>query len=350
VALPYEPCVRTIVEWNQDLGENGSNNFNETAEEFVFVGLHRACSRLLDCNKQDIAVGSSATELLASLAWAVMPSGNIVSTAEAFPSTVYPWSRVAQHTGAEVRLANTSTQAIIEKIDDNTEVVCISHVEYSNGECYNLKLLGEAAHAHGAILVVDATQSAGAIPIDVTESGVDALVAGAYKWLCGPFGAAVMYLNPKLHHLNPGLVGFRSHESMWELQADRVTLPDTAARFEFATMAFGNALGLQKSVEYLNEVGVENVWKHNNALREKLNDGLMVIGADICAVGCPSDGSSMHCSSITTFSMPGKETAPLVDALKQRNIYVSNRGGKIRVSPHLYNTSEDIETLLNALE
>jgi cysteine desulfurase / selenocysteine lyase len=255
VCLMYSGAERAVVEWMHDLAENGTIHFDEAAEERAFATLHASAARLFSCRPEEIAVGSSATELLASLAWAVAPTAgsNIVSTGLEFPSTIYPWARVARHTGAEVRLADMKgdyhrADDLIGLIDPGTAVVCVSDVIYSTGQRLDVAGLAEAAHRNGALLIIDATQSAGGIPIDVGALGVDALITASYKWLCGPFGVAVMYLAPHLHErLEPGLVGFRSHEQMWDLRADRLKLPH---RFEFRTMAYGCAPGLASSIDY----------------------------------------------------------------------------------------------------
>ena len=98
VALMYSGSEKTITEWVADVAQNGSNNFDDHAEEYVFKELHQAAAQLINASADDIAGGSSATELLCSLAWAVSPGKdkNVVSTEIVFPSTVYPWQRVAR--------------------------------------------------------------------------------------------------------------------------------------------------------------------------------------------------------------------------------------------------------------
>ena len=232
----YQGARRAIVDWQRDVADNGSLALNEAAEAGVFDDLHRAAAGLFNAEPEDIAVGSSATELLGSLAWAVAPEAgtNVVGTALAFPSTIYPWQRVAARTGGQIRLAERDAghvrlDDILGLINNDTAVVCISHVEYGAGQRFDLASLAAAAHEHGALLLVDATQSAGAIPIDARADALDAVVSAGYKWLCGPFGAGVMYLAPHLQAgLEPGLVGFRSHEDMWDLRADRLDYPPTA--------------------------------------------------------------------------------------------------------------------------
>ncbi|MFQ5649385.1 MAG: aminotransferase class V-fold PLP-dependent enzyme [bacterium] len=134
VALMHRSAEKAIVEWQKDVAENGSLNFDEAAEAHVFDELHDAAARLFKVRSEDIVVGSSATELLGSLAWAVAPGSrtNVVTTDIVFPSTIYPWQRVAKHTGCQIRFARrqgspANSDHIIQLIDKNTAVVCISH-------------------------------------------------------------------------------------------------------------------------------------------------------------------------------------------------------------------------------
>ena len=352
VGLMHNNAEKEINKWVEDLAKNGSNNFNEIAEQNVFLNLHTSAAKLINTNPNNIAAGSSATELLSSLAWAIMPlkGQNVVSTNIVFPSTVYPWMRIASSTGCEVRLGKEknnfiSTQSIIDLIDKNTSVVCISHVEYSNGQVFDLDLLSNAAKKHNALLIIDATQSAGAIPIDVKKTPIDAIVCGAYKWLCGPFGAAFMYVTPELSKkLEPGLVGFRSHKNMWELDASRVDYPNSAEKFEFSTMAFGCALGLAKSIQYLANIGVEDIFKYNRALADTLVDNLRSKSAVI------TSPDNKRRSSIVTAYFKKKDSNKIVEQLKKRKVYVSKRGKSIRFSPHLYNTIDDIENGIEQID
>lgn len=353
-ALMYKPAGKAILAWQRDLAENGTLNFDEGAEEQIFDGLHAAAARLLDAQAGDIAAGSSATELLSSLAWSMIPDGqsNIVSTAAAHPSTVYPWQRVARHAGCEVRLASSSEtgfvdpQALIDLIDPNTAIVALSHVEYRTGQVYDLQEIAAAVHQHGGALIVDATQSAGHIPIHARTCGADAILASAYKWLCGPFGAAVMYLSPSLQsRLDPGLVGWRSHEDMWAFRAERLSYPQGARRFEASTMAYGCALGLAKSIDYLAEVGVDRISDHNTSLVRLLADGIQARGGSTLR---PHPTSEL--CSIISFQFPERDTGRIAERLDRLGVIISERGGALRVSPHLYNDEDDIGGMLRALD
>jgi len=353
VALMYKDAETAIVEWNKDLAENGSINFDEIAEAAVFGDLHNATARLFNVHPEDIAVGSSATELISSLAWAVAPESetNVVSTDIVFPSTLYPWLRVAKYTNCEVRLAKgqngyANPDNVIQLIDNRTAVVCVSHVEYGGGQRYDLRKLADVAHDHRALLVVDATQSAGAVPLDAAECGVDALVSGGYKWLCGPFGAAVMYIAPHLQNeLDPGLVGFRSHKDMWDLQADRLEFPATAQRFEYSTMAYGCALGLARSIEYLVDIGIARIFSYNKHLANLLIEGLEKRDAEIV-----SPRNDAEQTSIVAARFPGKDQAEVARKLKAVQVIVSSRKNFVRFSPHLYNRPDDIQQTLDRIE
>ena len=239
VGLMHSGAARSINAWQQRLAEEGTVAFDEEAEVNILQGLSEAAAKLFNAGPEDIAIASGETPLMASLAWAVAPpeGSNIVASEACHPSTIYPWMRVAETTRAEVRWARgenhyVAPEAIEALIDEHTAVVCLSHVEYGTGQLHDLARFAEQAHAHGAQLAVDATQSAGQVPINVQASGVDAVAASTYKWLCGPFGAGVMYLSRGLQALSPGIVGWRSHENMWDFQADRVVYPGSAKRFE----------------------------------------------------------------------------------------------------------------------
>jgi selenocysteine lyase/cysteine desulfurase len=353
IALMYKGAGEAALAWQRDLAQNGTLRFDEAAEQNVFSSLHEGFARLIGARPRDIAVGSSFTELVASLAWAMMPEReqNIVGVDVVFPSTIYPWLRVSHTTGCEIRLLpatdyRADQEKLIGLIDDNTAVVAISHVEFGSGQRYDLRRLAGAAHSHGALLVVDATQSAGAIPIDVLRDDIDILVAAGYKWLCGPFGAAVMYVAPHLQtRFEPGLAGFRSHRDMWDLRADRIQYRDDAGRFEYGTMAYGCALGLAEAVEFILTTGPEAIFEHDLSLRDRLANGLKQRGAQLL-----SPASEKERSPIISARFPEFSSRTVVNFLKDHGVIVSPRADFVRFAPHLYNGSDDIDHALQVLD
>jgi cysteine desulfurase/selenocysteine lyase len=351
VGLMHKGAAAAINAWQQALADDGTVAFDEQAEVEVLDNLNRAAARLFNAGLDDIAVASSESVLMSSLAWAVMPGrgSNIVSARVTHPSTIYPWLRVAEHTGAQVRWADpvglyTDPETLLALIDDKTSVVCLSHAEYSTGQVYDLKRFADAAHSHGAIVVVDTTQSAGQVPIDVAATGIDAAATSTYKWLCGPFGTGFMYVSPSLQTLNPGVTGWRTNADMWDFQADRCVMPDNAKRYEFGTMAYGAALGTTVAVEFLNDLSVERIAAHNRVIADRLIDGLVTLGAEIL-----SPANAHERSATVAARFRGLNSADVARALKERNVVVSLRGDFLRLSPHFYNGSADIDTALDII-
>lgn len=338
--------------WQRDIAENGTLNFDEVAEDKVFDDLRAVFGRLVGAAANDIAVASSASEFIASIAWAVMPpaKSRIVTTDIIFPSTAYPWARVARHTGAEMHYVGARNGVIdedelIAAIDDRTSVVSICHVEYSTGQRLDLKRIGAATRKVGAFLLVDASQSAGAVPIDVQREPVDALVTTSYKWLCGPFGVGLAYVAPQWQtRLDPGLTGWRSHGEVYDLRAERCVYHNDARRFEFSTMAYGCAGALAKGIEYVSAIGVPGIFASNLALIDRLLQGIAGLGIDVV-----SPMSSKARSSIVSIKCPGLAPKVVIQALSKRKIIASPRRDYVRFSPHLYNTTGDVDVAGAAL-
>ncbi len=355
VATTSPAAHRISSEWADSLARGGAAEFDGDAEREGMMPLRVAASKLLSCGVGDVCVGSSATELLCSLAWAISPpsGSNVVSSRIAFPSTVYPWARVCESNGAEIRLAEhddslyTDPNSILSLIDENTSVVTVSHVEFSNGQRYDLEGLSDAAHSVGALLVVDATQSMGMVPIDAYSTKADAIVSSGYKWLRGTYGAAVGYISPSVvSDLNPGLIGFRSNADLWDLRADRLVLPGDASRFEYTTIHFGAALGLAAAIDELVGIGMDEVWRHDLELVDSLINGVGAMGVEIAS---PMEGGER--SAIVSLKLPsGTSSEDVAHRLQSDySILVTSRSGLLRVSPHIDNNLGEIDSLVSAL-
>lgn len=352
VGLSHKGGAEAISKWQNALAEEGTIAFDEQAEVDCLDNLNEAMSRLFNATVDDIAVASSETVLMQSLAWAVMPAkgSKIIATDITHPSTIYPWMRVAEHTGARLHWIKGNERLAIDpdeleaSIDDDTSVVCLSQVEYSTGQQYDLRRFAEKAHKHGALLIVDGTQSAGQIKIDAA-SGVDAVATSTYKWLCGPFGTGVMYVSPQLQKLNPGIVGWRSHKDMWDFRADRLELPDNAKRYEFGTMAYGTAFGATESVRHILDTGIDNIVEHNRRVSKRLIAGLEDLGAEVLGPMSEADRSATVAARF-----PGKNSRDFAKTLKEANVIASLRRDFIRFSPHYYNNIDDIDEGIAAIK
>jgi selenocysteine lyase/cysteine desulfurase len=336
----------------EEIALRGTTWFDEVQEIGILERARKAAARLLHAPVDNIAVCTSFTEALCQIAWAFAPprGSNVVSVDIEFPSVPYPWMRVCKTTGAEMRLVHTADQperlsfdAVARVVDSNTAVICVSHAQYSTGFRFDLTALAELAHAHGALLVIDATQSAGLVPIDIAAASPDVLIAGGYKWLTGPFGAAFCYVSPSLlEQLNPPFVGWRSTPHPYHFDARRLTLAAAARKLEFSTMSYGAGVALGAAIEYVLELGVERILAHDQRLAARLIDGLDRLGAEVV-----SPRNDHERGGTVTVRYPGRDAAGLAAALNEAKIIVSPRFGSVRFSMHYYNSSDDVDAALD---
>ena len=348
VPLPVQFEAQQI---EREIAVRGTTWFDEEIETGVLERAREGAATLLATSPELIAVTSSATEALSQVAWALRPpaGANVVTADIEFPSVTYPWFRVCAETGAEVRVAQhdgdlgaLSIDSLAALVDPQTSVISVSHVQYSTGHRLALAELTELASAHGALLVVDATQSAGHAPIDLSapDIHVDALVAGGYKWLCGPFGAAVCYVDRELlDRLEPVFVGWRSTPEPYVMDASRLSLAQDARKLEFSTMSYSAAVGLGAALEYVLALDVEQVLRHDQLLGDRLAAGLEELGATVLGRATDSDD---HGGTVTV-RFPEQSGTELADWLNRSGIVVSPRAGLTRFSVHFFNDSEDVD-------
>ena len=355
VGLVPRSVVQTVQQFDQRLALNGTTQFDEETELAVLNGTRRAAGRLFGVDPDNVALATSFTEAISQIAWWLRPGSgtNVVSTDVDFPSVTYPWHRIAGEFGCEVRLAPVSSapqefdlETLAGLVDDRTSVISISHVQYLTGHLLDVRALADLAHSHGALLVLDATQSAGQVPLDATAWGVDVMIAGSYKWLCGMFGAAACYLAPDvLERFDPPFVGWRSTVDPWSLDAQYLPLAKTARRMEYSTMPYGAGLALGSAIEYLLDLGVEAILEHNLALADRLIAGLDERGAHLLTPRAHGKRAG-----IVTARFEGLDGERVATDLTARGVIVSPRVGSIRFSPHFYNDAADIDTALETLD
>ena len=280
------------------------------------------------------------------------PSGSkVVTTDLEYPSAVYPWLK--KSLGVKVHyVRNVDDKILLEDfekaVDDKTVAVVVSHVEYANGFRNDLKALGEIAHQHGAVLIVDAIQSAGVIPIDVKRDNVDFLATACYKWLLGPTGAAYLYVRRDLiEKLEPPYVGWASVNQeifettdFWDIWSLR--LSETASRFEVGTPSAVSFVGAAEAMKMLLNFGIENVERRVLELTDHLIERVKALGLRLQTPEEPQ-----YRSGIVNFKI--EKPKEVVESLKQKGIIVSARANGIRVSPHFYNTKTEINKLIDEI-
>ncbi len=287
--------------------------------------------------------------------------GNAVAGAYNFPTTYYAL-HAARSRGllSEVRIARgdgsrTPLEEYERLIDEETVLVVADHVSWITGYMEDLRAVADIAHSKGAILVSDAFHSVGVVPVDVKSLRVDVLLAGSYKWLMGPHGAGFVYVERNLlEELEPMLAGWMSAEDsvierfergerLFERPFDITgfTRAKDAKVLEWGTWPVIAFEGVIASMKFLNEFGApEKYESHTRRLVERLMDGLMDMGYEVVT---PRDSKA----SIVVFKH--RKPYELASILSRDGYIVSPRPGTIRVSPHFYNTIDEIESFLEAL-
>ena len=276
----------------------------------------------------------------------------IVTTDLEYPSVVYPWLR--KSLGVKVHyVRNVDGKILLEHmekaVDDKTVAVAVSHVEYVNGFRHDLGALSEIAHEHGAFLIVDAIQSAGAMRIDVKKDDVDFLTSGCYKWLLGPPGAGYLYVKENLiEGFEPPFVGWASVKpeifetiDFWDIWSLR--LSETASRFEVGAPSFISLVGATEALTMLLDFGIENVERRILSLTSHLVEELKALGLKL-----QTPEEQRYRSGIVNFKIG--EPQEVVEKLNNKGIVVSARAHGVRVSPHFYNTEEEIDRLIEDIK
>ena len=315
-----------------------------------------AVARLLGCDPESIALASGASHGL-NLAARCLPlkEGDEVLLAHGeFPANVYPWLNRASD-GVGVRLVKATGRRFVGEMDliaaiaPNTRIISISHVAFATGYRADLRTLGDACRERGIFLVVDGAQSVGAVDFRVSDLPIDLLATSGDKWLLAPFGTGFTYVNPEvLDRLRVADVNWMNVEgssNLNELDGYALRFRDGARRFDIPEAAsFLNLAGFIASLSFLARVGVANVEAHVTHLHDVLIRGL---GKTRLRVA--SDLAPERRSGILALEGPSREETRLIyRRLRERGVVVSLRDNLIRVSPHLYNTRDQMEFLLDA--
>ena len=258
------------------------------------------------------------------------------------------YGHLAKTTGVELRVAKAKDGAVTTReleplVNRRTKLVSVAWVSHQNGFRHDMRPIADLAHAHGAFFYTDGIQAVGMFPIDVKTAGVDAMAVGTYKWLLGAYGVAPFYVRREvLERLTLDRFGALHVEK--ELPDRQFAIYKTARRFDYATLAFGPVYQLGAGLEYLERVGVDRIATHTVELAHRLRRGLRTLGFDVTT----PEGNR---SSIVAFRV-NKPQEAIVRHLADTKTQVSVRenGTQIRVSPALFNTSDDIDRFLTVAE
>lgn len=322
-----------------------------------FGGLTRARSlvaRLINADPGEIALATNTTFGLAlaagSLPW---KKGDVILASDReFPANVYPWKRLASR-GVHLELVPTDARGwpdeatILERLEDpRVRCLALSLTQFASGYTADLARFSAVTRARGQFLVLDAIQGLGQLPIDVRATPVDILSCGAQKWLLSPWGSGFLYVRRELiPTLEPALVSWMSFEGTDDFTTlchYRDELRRDARRFELITLPFQDFVAMSESVELLLTLGVPAIQRHLASLQDRLVQWATDRGIRVASPRGPRG------SGITCLVPPDIEAAHR--ALRDAKIFCSLREGAIRISPHCYNTLEDIQRVIEVLE
>jgi len=284
--------------------------------------------------------------------------GQKIVVAEAqFPSNVYPWMTLAQEKGLDLQIVAMPTEPahrgrhwnerLLEAIDERTALVSLGHIHWANGTVFDLQKMAEKVHAHGGLLVVDGTQSVGALPMDVQALGLDALVCAGYKWLMGPYSLGYAWFGPAFlsgQPLEENWVNRLHSEDFARLVDYQSAYQPGGRRFDVGERSNFNLVPMGiAALEQLLAWGPANVQAYCRDLM-----------AEATALwqehGFWTEQPEARAAHLFGIQLPAHmEPSVLQQKLKARNVHVSVRGDFVRIAPNVYNDAADVAALTEVL-
>jgi cysteine desulfurase / selenocysteine lyase len=310
------------------------------------------CAQFINAKPDEIAFAPNTSAGLAMIANGIdwRAGDNLVTAACEFPANVIPWQRVAREHNVEVRFAQEhngrlETEGILSLVDERTRVVTLSFVEFASGFRNDLITIGRHCRARDILFVVDAIQGLGALRLDVQAACIDALSADAHKFLLGPEGVALFYVSRRaLERIKPTLVGWLSVERPFDMSNFEQPWAPNAQRFEPGALNTAGVCGLGAAIELFLQVGPEYIETYLLELGDYLCAGLRERGYHIVSSRRPGETSTIIACQHDRYT-----AEQLYQQLDAQHIITTARLGRLRISPHFYNTEADIDRLLEHL-
>ncbi len=308
-------------------------------------------ARFIGAGEDEVTFVTSTAHAL-SLVAACLPLGpkdEVLIPANEFPAVVYPFLHGQQTRGYSVKMLDwseygPSVEQIENAITPRTRVLALSWIQYLNGYTHDLALISEVCKKRGTILVVDAIQGLGAIPIDVKACGIDVMAAGSFKWLMAGTGLATLYVSRDVQPLlNPVMYNYKGNNTDALDPGFRLNLHPDIRKFELGSENHPGQRALGASVAFLESLGVQRISEHNSSLAQRIRLELIQLGYQVRT-------RQNEVSPIVTFSCGSREQDErLLAELEEHNVLTCLRGLGIRIAPHLYSTQEDVDRLVEVL-
>jgi cysteine desulfurase / selenocysteine lyase len=349
VAALCAPAQRAMLEWSTDVAENAIVNFRSWSARIE--STRALAGRLLNCDPLDIAFVKNTSEGIGIVAegYPWKPGDNVVTAAEEYPANIYPWMNLADR-GVELRtVASRDRRLWIDDIraalDGRTRIVSLSFVEFASGFRNDLDVIGELCKNRGILFCVDAIQGLGVFPLDVQKTPVDFLAADGHKWLMGAEGAGIFYAKREsIDRLHPVGIGWNSVIGGTNFTKIDFRLKPHAGRWESGSLNVAGVVALGASLELLLGIGIPAVAERVLFLTDHLCARAPECGCEVYSSRQVEDRSGI------VSLMPGdRDVRALVRRCREAGIIINHRAGRLRVSPHCYNTTEELDRLVEAL-
>jgi len=324
----------------------------------IFAGLaatREAVARLINAETAEIALATNTSYglNLAATSLPIAPGEIVLVSDREFPANMYPWLMLEKR-GVVIETVPTTKEGwpdearVLERLrDPKVRVLAISFVQFSNGFRADLKKLGAAARANGTYFVVDGIQGVGNSPLDLKDTPVDILSCGGQKWLLSPWGSGFVYVRKELiSQIEPvvfGWMAFEGTDDFSHLVEYNPVFRDDARRFEMITLPYQDLLGFATSLELIEEVGLRNIVEVTQSLHQPV-----LKWADEHGVRIASPRDERHRSAILCVAPP--KAAEAFHQVKKARVVCALREGAIRLSPHFYNTVEEMEKVVEVLD
>ncbi len=312
--------------------------------------LRARYASLVRARAEEIALAPSISVAIATVAEALdyRARPRVVATSLDFPTVAYQWL-AKRARGVELVVVESPDQvsvpveAIARAVDDRTALVATSHVYFTSGAIQDIQGVAAAAHAKGALCLIDAYQSVGQVPVDVKAAGVDFLTAGGLKWLLGGPGIVFLYVRAELaRRLAPTVAGWFGHRDQFAFDPRSLELHDDARRFELGTPALAAVYAQLGGLDYIDEIGVPAIRRASAALAEDLIAGARARGFQPKVAPRADQRSAI-------VMLPAADPAGAVRHLAAGGIIVDARPGHVRLSPFFYNVQDDHVSALERL-
>jgi len=351
ISPPPTTTIAAIEAQLKDVHENGSLNYQSWIA--VKEQARKLLAKILSARPEQVAFMRNTSDGLSTIAnglsWRT--GDNLVTFNREFPSNIYPWLRLRDSLGVEVRMCEEREGRIqfedLEKlVDARTRLIAISHVQYASGFRSDLERLGRLARKHDALLVVDVIQSLGVLPIKVEDELIDAAAGASHKWLLSPEGVGYLYLSDRARErIEPTLVGWISVPDPEDYNNFDQEWNRGSLAWETGTGPTALIHGLNASLDLLLRTGIEAISSHLECLTDHLCERLSSVNYEVVSSRSPGEKSQIVCirhrGDLTSMD--------IYSHLKKKKIVTAPRGDRLRIAPHLYNTIDDIDTLIASL-